>query len=96
VTPEDVKKEDIRRMKSIISTPEGRSTLGPALCEKLREEIAQHTIDEIFAVRVRNNIPWKRLMEIALKHAPEEAREALRQINENDRAISDLLGELVK
>lgn len=53
-------------------------------------------IDEIFAVRVRNNIPWKRLMEIALKHAPDETREALRQINENDRAISDLLGELVK
>jgi hypothetical protein len=56
----------------------------------------QDIIDEIFAVRVRNNIPWKRLMEIALKHAPDEAREALRQINENDRAISDLLGELVK
>lgn len=56
----------------------------------------QQIIDRIFAVRVRNNIPWKRLMEIALRHAPDEARAALREINENDRAISDLLGELVK
>lgn len=56
----------------------------------------QSTIDEIFAIRVANNVPWKRLMEIALKHAPEETKEVLRQINANDRKISDLLGELAK
>lgn len=66
----------------------------PTISAPLTRE--QDIIDEIFAVRVRNNIPWKRLMEIALKHAPDEARAALREINENDRTISDLLGELVK
>lgn len=53
-------------------------------------------IDQIFLIRVRNNIPWKRLMEIALKYAPEETRAALREINANDRKVSDLLAELVK
>lgn len=56
----------------------------------------QLIIDQLFAVRVRNNIPWKRLMEIALKHAPDETRAALREINENDRKVSDLLAELAK
>lgn len=56
----------------------------------------QKLIDEIFDVRVINNIPWKRLMEIALKHAPEEAKAALRQVNVNDRRVSELLGKLVE
>jgi hypothetical protein len=53
-------------------------------------------IDTIFTLRIMNNIPWKRLMQIALKHAPDETKEVLRAINANDRAISDLLGELAK
>lgn len=53
-------------------------------------------IDDIFAIRVRNNVPWKRLMEIAMKHAPEETKAALRDINTNDQAISGLMGELAK
>lgn len=53
-------------------------------------------IDDIFAIRVRNNIPWKRLITIAMKHAPEETKAALREINANDRAISDLMSELAK
>lgn len=56
----------------------------------------QDTINEIFAIRVANNVPWKRLMEIALKHAPDETRAVLREINANDRKVSDLLGELAK
>jgi hypothetical protein len=59
-------------------------------------ECEQSTIDQIFEIRMRNNIPWKRLMEIALKHAPEEARDVLHQINKNDRAISDLMEKLEK
>lgn len=56
----------------------------------------QALIDEIFDVRVINNIPWKRLMEIAFTRAPEEARAALRQVNVNDRRVSELLGKLVE
>jgi hypothetical protein len=77
---------------------------GPDFCSDVHEKCGycperpsqQTTIDEIFAIRVRNNVPWKKLMEIALKHAPEETRAVLRQINENDRKVSDLLGELAK
>lgn len=56
----------------------------------------QETIDQIFWVRVQNNVPWKRLMEIALEHAPEETKAVLREINKNDRKVSDLLAELAK
>lgn len=56
----------------------------------------QDTIDSIFAIRVANNVPWKRLMEIALKYAPEETRAVLREINANDLKVSELLGELAK
>lgn len=131
MTPDEVRAEDCRRMRLILSTPEGREMLGPFLCAKWEREISalreiamksyctingaafcnavndrcfhcpeaipeQQAIDEIFAIRVQNNVPWKRLMEIALKHAPEETRAVLREINANDRKISDLLGELAK
>lgn len=56
----------------------------------------QEIIDQIFWVRVQNNVPWKSLMEIALEHAPEETKAVLREINKNDRKVSDLLGELAK
>ncbi len=59
-------------------------------------ERQQSTINEIFSIRVANNLPWKRLMEIAMKHAPEETKAVLREINENDRKVSDLLAELAK
>lgn len=77
---------------------------GPNFCITVHEKCGfcpeqlapQSTIDEIFAIRVANNVPWKRLMEIALKYAPDETRAVLREINANDRKISDLLGELAK
>jgi hypothetical protein len=50
----------------------------------------QDIIDEIFRIRVINNMPWKRLIEIALKHAPAETRRELAAISENDQRISDL------
>ncbi len=63
--------------------------------ETLAQALARQTIvDEIFAIRIRNNAPWQRLMEIAMRHAPEETKEALRQINENDREVSALMEAL--
>lgn len=53
-------------------------------------------VDLIFKTRVRNNIPWRRLMEIALKHAPDETKIVLREINANDAVISTLLAELAR
>jgi hypothetical protein len=59
-------------------------------------EFEQEIIDKIFAIRVRNNVPWKRLMEIAMKHAPEETKAALNEINQHDHDISLLMGVLSK
>lgn len=56
----------------------------------------EEIIDRIFQVRVVNNIPWKKLMKIAMSHAPKETKEALAEINGNDRCISTLLGDLTK
>jgi hypothetical protein len=50
----------------------------------------QEIIDEIFRIRVINNNPWKRLIEIGLEYAPVETRRALAQISDNDERISDL------
>lgn len=52
-------------------------------------------IYEIEHVRTRNNSLWMELLKIALKYAPEEAKKVLKQINENDNAVSRLLKEIV-
>jgi hypothetical protein len=52
-------------------------------------------IYEIEHIRARNNSLWMNLLKIALKYAPKEAKEVLKQINENDTAVSKLLKELV-
>jgi hypothetical protein len=66
------------------------------LCAGHMKSEQQSIIDTIFAVRVANNMPWKRLMEIALRCAPEETKAALREINENDHAVAKLVEQLIK
>lgn len=56
----------------------------------------QELIDAIFEVRANNNIPWKRIIEIAMDHAPEETKRALRQVNQNDRLISHYVEQMTK
>jgi hypothetical protein len=56
----------------------------------------QEIVDKIFEIRVMNNVPWKRLMQIALAHAPEETKAVLREINLHDEAVVHLLGRLAK
>lgn len=53
-------------------------------------------LDNILDIRVSNNVLWMRLVEIALKHAPEMTKATLREINVNDRVISDLLQDLAQ
>lgn len=54
------------------------------------------TIQRISDVRANNNVLWMKLLELALLHAPIEAKAALRQINANDREVSELLQELTR
>jgi len=53
-------------------------------------------LDRIFEIRRMNNIPWRRLMELALEHAPEEAKAALREIADNDVMVACAVHELSK
>jgi hypothetical protein len=53
-------------------------------------------IDRVRTIRRNNNDLWMRLLEIAIEHAPVEAKTVLRQINVNDLAVSGLIGELAR
>ena len=62
----------------------------------MRTKTAPSVIKMISDIRSNNNVLWMRLLEIALEHAPADTKAALRQINENDRMVSELLVELAK
>lgn len=51
-------------------------------------------VDEIEAIRRSNNTLWMDILRTALNSAPEATKAILSQINDNDRQISRLLGEL--
>ncbi len=56
----------------------------------------QEIIDRIRDIRTRNNVPWMDIVKIALKHAPDETRGALRQILINDLAVCTEVGKLIE
>jgi hypothetical protein len=62
------------------------------MTERRDEEI----INQIAKVRMANNIQWMRVLEIALQHAPDKTKCVLRNINSNDRIITDLLKDLAE
>lgn len=51
-------------------------------------------IDAVEAVRTKNNKNWMDILRVAFKHAPEEARPILAEINKSDSEISRLLDKL--
>lgn len=53
-------------------------------------------IAQITDLRANNNVLWMRLAQLALMHAPADAKAAMRNINENDRLISGLWGRLAQ
>jgi len=54
----------------------------------------EELLDAIFEVRRVNNIPWRKLMSLALKHAPAEAKAALREIADNDIQVAAKMRDL--
>jgi len=54
-----------------------------------------NAIYEIEHIRTRNNSLWMELLKIALEYAPVKTKEVLKQINENDNAVSKLLKGLI-
>jgi len=47
-------------------------------------------IDEIEKVRTRNNVNWMNILRLAIRHAPDEAIELLKNVNCEDERISEL------
>jgi hypothetical protein len=56
----------------------------------------EEALDKVFEIRVANNNPWKKLMKLALRVAPREARDLCIEITENDLRVSHLMRELEK
>ncbi len=51
-------------------------------------------LDQIGRLRAANNIAWMKLLKLAFKHAPEEAKSAMREISQYDSAITELTRRL--
>ena len=51
-------------------------------------------IDEIQKIRSKNNVNWMDILRLAFKHAPNEAKKIMININSHDDQISKLLKEL--
>ena len=53
-------------------------------------------IDDIEAVRTRNNKNWMDILRLAFRHSPDDAAAILREIYREDKTISDLAAKLTE
>lgn len=53
-------------------------------------------IKQITNARKKNNINWMNLLRISIKHAPNQSKKILKDINKKDREISKLLKKITK
>ena len=63
----------------------------------MKEDRTEHylrIIDEVERVRTRNNVNWMDVLRLAFRYAPDEARELIKKINQEDGKISKLLSKL--
>jgi hypothetical protein len=51
-------------------------------------------IDEIENIRRANNVNWMDLLRLAFRESPNQAKELVRRINNDDNKISDLFAKL--
>ena len=64
--------------------------------EKKSKQIKHYLeiIDEIEKIRTRNNVNWMNILRLAIRHAPDEAIELLKNVNCEDERISELFNNL--
>ena len=63
----------------------------------MKEDRTEHylkIIDEVERVRTRNNVNWMDVLRLAFRYAPDEARELIKKINQEDDQISALFKQL--
>lgn len=53
-------------------------------------------IKQITNARKKNNINWMNLLRISIKYAPNESKKILKDINNQDKKISQLLKKITK
>tara|TARA_B100001057_G_C22485579_1_gene808148 strand:- start:74 stop:262 length:189 start_codon:yes stop_codon:yes gene_type:complete len=53
-------------------------------------------ITKIALARKNNNINWMNLLRISIKYAPNQSKKILRDINSQDKKISQLLAKITK
>ena len=53
-------------------------------------------IAKIALARKKNNINWMNLLKISIKYAPNQSKKILRDINSQDKRISQLLEKITK
>ena len=53
-------------------------------------------INQIQKVRTKNNVNWMNILKVAIKFAPIEAKKIIKDININDKKISQLVSKLSK
>ena len=53
-------------------------------------------INKIQLLRKKNNINWMDILRLAMKHAPNETKKILKNINNYDKKISDEVTSITK
>tara|TARA_B100000700_G_C14548257_1_gene625326 strand:- start:269 stop:457 length:189 start_codon:yes stop_codon:yes gene_type:complete len=53
-------------------------------------------IKQITNARKKNNINWMNLLRISIKYAPNQSKKILKDINKQDKKISQLLRKITK
>jgi hypothetical protein len=55
----------------------------------------EEIVGRIAAIRAKNNMPWMTILRIALRHAPIETKEALKDILVNDMMVCKQVRNLI-
>lgn len=64
--------------------------------EKKQIEYYLKIIDEVEKIRTKNNVNWMDVLRLAFINAPDQAKELMKKINDEDSRITELFKKLSK
>jgi hypothetical protein len=62
----------------------------------VKEKEYSEIINKIQFLRKKNNINWMDILRLAMKHAPNETKKILKNINNYDKKISNKVSSITK
>ncbi len=62
----------------------------------MKEKEYSEIINKIQFLRKKNNINWMDILRLAMKHAPNETKKILKNINNYDKKISNKVSSITK